>query len=237
LSRGEPVGGAYQNPADAVERIIGAATMAGQIALDAAADLVDTGVGQPDQVEVIGDQPDVAQPPAIAGDGGLVAGVRIDRDLADGRDPGSVTLIEPGLHGRGGTTRHDIEQPASADVDHAGDVHAATVTGRCEKRGLVQPERGDTIESGGVIDQRLADVDDGAHRGLPTHPEGAGNGRDRGAFLPDLPAHLGTGAFGQHRARCDRGVPFGPRARRTQLLMTTPQPLAPPQPGRATRDR
>jgi hypothetical protein len=127
LAGGEPVGGAHQQPADPVQRIVCAPAMAGQLLLDTAADLIHAGIREPDQVEVVGDQPGVAETSVVAGDGGLVPGVRIDRHLGDAREPRRVTVIEPRADRGGGAALDDVEQPTTADVDHAGDIHAPAI--------------------------------------------------------------------------------------------------------------
>jgi hypothetical protein len=83
------------------------------------ADLVDHGVGQLDDMEMVHHHRGVAE----RGDQDAgVAAPGVQRDRAHPGEPGPRTRAQPGDHGPGGAVSDDVQQPATFDVDQAGDI-------------------------------------------------------------------------------------------------------------------
>jgi hypothetical protein len=145
--------------------------------------------------------------------------------------------MEPGVHRGPGAVGHYIQQPATLQVDQAGDPPGGRQAGCPKEARLVQPERGHTVQACGVVHQQGAVLVDGPHDGHPADPEVTGDRRHRVGVLADPPAGLGPGPLGQHRPRVNRPRLLGPGPHSTGRLPTAPQALAPQQHHRAPTDR
>jgi hypothetical protein len=223
---GELLLGGQQQLADAVQRIALAAPVAQGRLLHAAADLVDHQVGQPDGVEVVHHHPGMAQ----RGDQrARIAAPWIQRDRGDLGQPVAGTAAEPAVHRGPGAVGHHIQQPATLEIDQASDVPSRRQAGGLEEAGLVQAERGDTVQAIGILHQRPAEIGHRPHHGRPANPEVTRHRRDRVGVLADPPTGLGAGPLGQDRPRTDRGDLLGPGPHPTCRLGAAPDPLAPAQ--------
>ena len=78
-------------------------------------------------------------------------------------------------------------------VDDPGDELGRVVRVGGEERGLIHTDRTDPGEARRVIDEWGAVVTDRFHRGVPRHPERAGDLRDRMTILTDPSARLSPG--------------------------------------------
>ena len=90
------VGSSAQQPADAVQRVAGAAAVAGLLVLDTTADRVDGGEAESGDVEGIQHAHRVAEHGA---QGGGVAAVGIQCGDADAVPPGRVAVVDPADQG------------------------------------------------------------------------------------------------------------------------------------------
>jgi hypothetical protein len=145
--------------------------------------------------------------------------------------------MKPAADGGPGAVGHHIQQSAALQIHQAGDIAGRCSAGGLEEAGLVQPERGDTVQPRGVLHQRAAVLGHGSHDGRPADAEVAGDRRDRVGVFTDPPARLGPGPFGQHRPRADRDRLLGPGPHSAGRLPAAPQALAPAQHHRPATDR
>jgi hypothetical protein len=161
---------------------------------------------------------------------------RVQRDRGDAGQPPSGPGAEPAVHRGPGAVGHQVQQPAALQVHQAGYVPGGRQASGLEEAGLVQPERGDTVQAGRVLHQHPAVIPHRPHHGRPANPQVAGDRRDRVGVLADPSAGLGAGPFGQHRPRADGGHPLGPGPHRAGRVTAAPDPLAPAQHHRAAAD-
>jgi hypothetical protein len=118
-----------------------------------------------------------------------------------------------------------FDHPSRFEVDEAGRVDRVMVPVRAQERRLVHPEVAHGSDSVQVVDERGAVLDNCAHDRLPTHPQLAGDLRNRtGKFAYPAP-RLGTSPPRQHDLRVQELERFGPRPRCTQHLAVTPPAL------------
>jgi hypothetical protein len=172
--------GGQQQLADAVQRIALAAPVAQGRLLHAAADLVDHGVGQPDGVEVVNDHPGV---PKRCHQRARVAAPGVQRGRGDLGQPVAGTAAEPAVHRGPGAVGHHIQQPAALEIDQTSDIPSRRHAGGLEEAGLVQAERGDTVQAIGILHQRPAVIGHRPHHGRPANPEVTRHRRDRVGVL------------------------------------------------------
>jgi hypothetical protein len=102
---------------------------------------------------------------------------------------------------------------------------------------LVQTERARRAEPVGVVHQRLTDRD---HRGdgrMPTNAVVRRDRRDTVTVAPHTPTDRVASPSGQRAAARDRRIGLAPRPRRAAPVGATPDPLAPHQADRPTRNR
>jgi hypothetical protein len=133
-------------------------------------------------------------------------------------------------------------RPPGPAAGHAPDRPSRYPPGRCcpsrpQEARLVQPERGHTLHSSGVLDQRSAVLTHRPHHRRPANPQVAGSRRDRMGVPADSPAGLGAGPLGQHRPRSDPGHPLGPGPHPTRRHTAAPDPLAPARHHQPAADR
>jgi hypothetical protein len=74
---------------------------------------------------------------------------------------------------------HHIQQATLLQVDQAGHIAGGRQAGGLEEAGLIQPERGDTVQARGVLHQRGAVVSHRPHDGRPADPQVAQHARGR----------------------------------------------------------
>ena len=223
---GELLGSGQQQLADAVQRVTLATSMAERGLLGPPAPLVDHRVGQPDGVEVVHHHPGVPKP------GRQCVGVPapgVQRDRADLGQPVNRSGTKPVIHRGPGAVGHHIQQPATLQVHQASDIPGRRHLGRLEEGGLIQAQRGHTLQTSSVIHQRAAVVAHRPHDGRPADAEVASDRRHRMGVLADPPASLGAGPLGQHRPRTDRRRPLGPGPHLAGRLTTAPEALVPAQ--------
>lgn len=89
----------------------------------------------------------------------------------------------------------------------------------------------------GVIDQRLADLGDGVHDGVPGDPKLPGHLRHRPGVDPDLDAALNSGPAGEQTPRGELLANLGPRPQNTVSMRAPMSTLAPHQPDRPAEAR
>jgi hypothetical protein len=198
------------------------------------ADLVDHHVGQPDGMKVVHHHGGVAE---WCDQGAGIAAPGVQGHRSHPGQPASRLGAEPAVHRGPGPVGHQVQQSSVLQVDQPGDPSGGRDPGRLEEAGLVQPQRGHTVQPRGVIHQRSAVLVDGAHDGRPANPQVTGDRGDRVGVLADPPTRLGPGPLGQHRPGADRGRAFGPGPYPTGRLTTAPDPLAPGQHDRPAADR
>jgi hypothetical protein len=103
---------------------------------------------------------------AQRGDQGAgVAAPGVQRDRADLGQPAARPGSKPAVHRSLGPVGHQVQQAAAFQVDQAGDPPGRCCPGRPEETGLVQAERGHTLQrvgssTSGVLRDTL-DEDDG----------------------------------------------------------------------------
>ncbi len=204
--------------------------------LDAAADLVDRGGAELDDMERVQHRGGVLE---LVVDRGLVAGERVkscDLHLPSER---VAAFAEPGGVGLPGAARNEVEQPVprlpgavAAQVDHAGQLLRAALAGvDVMPDVLVDAEGGDALEPGLIgREPHQFGFDCPPHR-LPRRAELAGEAVDGGVLATQLPDRPADGALG------DRS-PFGDQGRQllherlppAAIVVATPDALPPHDP-------
>jgi hypothetical protein len=145
------------------------------------ADLIDHRVGQPDGMEVVHDHGRVAErDDQCAG----IAAPGVQRDRGDAGQPVMGPSTEPAVDRGPGAVGHHVQQATLLQVDQAGHIAGGRQAGGLEEGGLVQAERGHTLQPRGVVHQRDAVVSHCPHDGRPADPEVAGDRGDRVGVLP-----------------------------------------------------
>ncbi len=109
----------------------------------------------------------------------------------------TTAVVRPGM-----TSSSCAEgRPGPGKRDDAGDELGVVEPVRGQEAGLVDPDRRDTREPGGVLDQGGAVLHDGAHHGAPPDAEHDRDRRGVLLVLTDKPAGLPAGSFGQRAPR------------------------------------
>ena len=230
LPGGEPVGAAAQQPAGPEQRVVGEAAVPEGVLLDPAADLVDAGQAEFDDVEGVEHPDRVGQ---LGGQRGGVPAERVQRGGDDRGPPRLVPVGEPGAQhpARTGPATTSSSRAGRPGVRSAMPVAYSVGWVPVARRNAVSstPERGHAVEPGRVVDQRFPAFDDLGHDGVPGHAELVGDGGDGPVVVADLLERPLPGPVGEHRPRGDRVVLFGPGLVRAQRVSALEDPLAPPQ--------
>jgi len=180
------------------------------------------------------------------GRGGLEPAEPVHRDDLDPLrpllGPGGEPLLEHLLR----SALDHVQQPRRTGlVPRGGEVddhgHVLVAQSRVPPDMLVDTDRGDPVEPGGVVDESpLAFGEDRGVRGMPRHPEacrGAGDGEvvdhDRGQCPPDPAA----GDLRSRRRRLRRVLPPGPAAVAAPVPAHSEQQRRRPVPERLMRQR
>lgn len=205
------------------------------VLLDAAADLVDGGGAELDDVERVQHGRGVFE---LVVDRGLVAGERVkSRDLHVLPERFAASG-EPGRVGLPGAAGHEVEQPGprlpgavAAEIDHPGQLLRAALSGvDVMPDVLIDAEGGDVLEPGLVLSQFDQLGLDGPPHRLPRRSELTGDTVHGGVLAAQLPDRPADGARG------DRPAP-GHQTR--ELLHERPSHashlVAPARPAAATR--
>jgi hypothetical protein len=172
------------------------------------------------------------------GDQGVgIAAPGVQRHSGDAGQPGNRPATKPAVHRGPGAVGHQVQQPATLQVDQAGDMAGRCSAGGLEEAALVQPERGDILQPRGVLHQRAPVVSHRPHDGRPANPQVTSHRRDRVGVLAHPPAGLGPGPLGQHRPGADRIYLLGPGPHPAGRLPAAPDPLGPQEHHRPAADR
>jgi hypothetical protein len=220
----------------------------GRLLLDAAADVVDDGAGELDDVEGVEHGDGVLERVV---DGVLVAVEGVEGGDLDARAEGLTALDEPGPVGLPGAAGDQVEQAGmdvsvlvTGEVHHSGELlrAAAAVLDRlCADAVpdvLVDAEHLDAAEAGGVgvrgSEQRSDRFPDRAPAGAELPAEAVDGGVLAAQLVDGPPAGAGR-ELGPRRR--DAFVLLDERGHRTRGLGAEPAPLAPADPHRATHRR
>ena len=247
LPVGEQARPGVQGAAGFVERVALEPAVPGGVLLDPTPADIQRVAGEADHVERVHDGDGVGE---FLGGSGLEPGEAVHRDHLDPLRPVRRAGGEPLLEHHLGAALDHVQQPRrpglvprGREVDDHGDVLVAQP--RVSPDVLVDTDRGDPVEPGGVVDQApLAFREDGGVRGTPGHPETCGDAGDGEVVDDDAPQRPLQAAAGdlRTRRRCPRHV-LPPRA----PAVSAPVPAHPHQQGRrpvperlvrqSTRDR
>ncbi len=149
-----------QELSDPIERVGFAASMAERLVLDAPAHLVDAAVGDSHHMKRVGDADGVVE---VRGRAVAIALGEVRGDDTDGPHPARVLLGTPSAQVRGGVALHHVDDPLAVQIDQAGHVDGAVLSGRRQEGRLVDAEGSDLLHPFGILDQV-------ACRGGPRHP-------------------------------------------------------------------
>ncbi len=247
-----PVGESFlpgaEDVADPVERITSASAVPEGVLLDAAADLIDRGGAELDDVERVEHRDGIVE---LVVEGLLVAGERVQR-----RDLHPVAellpaLLQPVGVGLRAAPGHEVQQAGphppgriARQVDHPGQFLRTPPAigdgsgGHVVPEVLVDAERGDPVEAGLVRGARLEHRLDVSPDRAPRHPELAGDALHRRVLpphLPHRPDHRSGRELGARRG--DQSVLLGERLPRARLISAPEPALAPPDPHRSGAHR
>lgn len=217
---------AAQHPADPVQRVAGVAPVAARLVLDPAADVVEAGEPELDDVEAVQHSGGVGQGHAQSSG---VPPERVERGHHNTGPPQLGLAPDPLRKNGSRPAGGDIEQQGGPHVDHPGDERGVPVGVGTQERRLVHPQRADPLQAGRVPHQRHTKVPHRGHHRRPAHPERQGHLGHAVPVLPDPPARLHPGPFGPRAAGPDRRVGLGPRPHRAPRLVAAPHPLHPHQ--------
>jgi hypothetical protein len=191
---GEQVGAGAQHPADAVERVTGAAAVPARVLLDALAAAVQCVAGQGDDMERVHDRDRVGK---LFGGGGLEAGEPVHRDDLDPVPELGCLGLQPGLEHLFGAAFDHVQQPGRPGAvthrcqvdDHRDELVAPA---RVTPAVFVHAEHPHPVQAARVIDQQLlAGGQDGVVDGVPGRAE---VGRDSAWHNPCVAADRGRPA-------------------------------------------
>ena len=215
-----------------VERVVAVPAVSERRLLDAAAGVVDRLVGELDRMEVVdGDDRSwqAAEEPV------RVAAVRVDRDDADLVAPCRARPEAPVGDVVGVAAGNDVKETTATEVDEGCRVERVAGSRGTEHLVLVHPERRDTREALGVLDERGAVTAHRIHRAPPGDAEVPGDLRDGMAVVPHTAADLDRGSTSQ--SSLDEGAPLGEGPLFAVRLFADEATLAPDEPERTSGDR
>ena len=234
-AHGDALGGSQQQPAYPVQRVVLGAPPAGGLVLHASAHVVDGAVGEPHDVERVGD---------LAG-----LGQRIGERLAVGTrqvhhrppHPGSPSRrasLDPSGGAVGAATSDYVEQLASSGVHDSGAPLLFAVRAAAEHQNLVEPQRGDAASACSVgVEQSAAPAMHRRHGGMPIASQLGGDLADRSAH-PGPPCRPPRRPGGHPRpGQRNSRVLVGEGPHRTALVGAQPATLVPHQPHRPPERR
>ena len=204
--------------------------MTERLVLHPAADLVDAAVGDPHDMERVGDPAGVIE---VRGQAGPERLGQIGGHHLDPGQPRRVGVGGPSPQVSGSVAFDHVDHDVPLEIDQPGRVDRGVVPVGGQERRLVDPELADRTDPVGVVDQRGAVLDDGVHDRPPTHPELVGElatpgGRSHRPGGTPRPRPAGSAPPARRHARSVSVHVL----RRAQRLAATPPPLAPHQPGR-----
>ena len=238
LPVGELLLATAQDRPDPVERVVLAATVAMDLLLDAASDLIDRLGAELDHVERVKHRGGVLE---LLVDGVLVAVERVQgRDLNTGLEV-ATAFFEPVAVRLPGPARHQVQQPrprlavlAGGQVDHPGQQLRPSATVRDRELAdvvphvLIDTEALHPGEPGLVVGHRLQQRPDRGPDRVPRRAQLSSDPADRGVFAADLVDRPPAGPCGQQGPwGRDVGVLLGEHLRWAQRLLAAPGPLAP----------
>jgi len=149
---------------------------------------------------------------------GVVAPERVQSgDLHPGGEL-LVLGVDPVGQDPAGAALDDVEQPRRtpagwSQVNQPGGEPGRAGRRRLQERCLIDTEHPHQSASGRGVQDLGAVLDDRPHHRRPADPQVGGDRGDVGGVLPDPPAGLHPGPFGQHRPGPDRLARLGPRPR------------------------
>ena len=235
-----PTQGAFDGPAAfAQPTAVAPAAVADDLVLDAAAALVELGVGQFHEVERVGHECGVAQ---AVFEGLAVGAGEVEHAVADGGQPVVGAGVEPGAGPGGALAGDEVEElgagAGGCDVDdRSRPVLGAPAALAAEQR-LVQAQGADLADAARVVDQRGAVGDHGVVDRVPIAAQLPGHLGDRSPKSADLLGDPPAGPVRHGASR--RGDPrVLPRERpgRAVLVGAEPAVLVPHQPSRPPEAR
>ena len=153
----------------------------------------------------------------------------IERAVLDPIAEGRSLLGQPPHRMGAASTRDDVEQLATADVDDLGGVLLAAVGPDPDHQHLVEPKRADLADAFGVgIEEGFAVGDDGVVHGVPVTAELAGHLVHAPGTTTDLDGRPPGGPGGEHLAGAgDAVLLFGPRPPGAVGISAHPAALVP----------
>lgn len=222
----------HQPSAGTVERIVFAAAVPDGLVLHPAPALIQRRVGEPGDVEGVGDLDRVGEHRVEHG--------AIRRRQIQGRplDPGAPRLglgSEPSARPGAVATFDDVEELPVVHVDDLGRPALPPERAFAGEQGLIEPDRGDRPEPCRVVNERGSVEHHGVHHGVPVAPEIGGDLGDRAGVATDLERRpLRCPGRQLAPARRDLGFLPGPRP---STHRATPTLLAPHQTSGPTEHR
>ena len=203
-------------------------------ALHAAAHQVQAAVPDPHDMEWVGD-PDRVLDAAIQG---VPVGLgQIGRHDGDPVEPRRWLGIQPFRDIAAGVPRDHIDDPARVQVHQAGGEPRGMVPVRLQPGGLIDPKHRHIPNPGRIVNQRLADLGDRVHDGVPGHPQLPGHLGDRAGVDPHLDAALDRRPPGEQTPGHKLIPGLGPAAQITPRMRAPVPALAPHQPDRPPERR
>jgi len=164
----EPFVAGEQQLADAIERVVLAASMAQRLVLHPPADLVQAPVADPDHVKWICHSGGVVQLGRQPGPEGLgqVGGHHLDAG-----DPVRIGVLGPSSQVSGRVAPDHVDEHLGPQVDQASGVDGGVGPVGGQERGLVHPELLHGADAPGVVDERRAVFDHRVHHRPPAHAQ------------------------------------------------------------------